>query len=291
MSSCSSPFPYSYQVAPQQQAALVRQTWLSRLRVRMLLFALSLFVRCMTSLAKATFRLWSWCVIISSIIVVFSHIRAVLQTSVRSALLARVHDTHVPVLEALYSNSEALLPLVLNDPSGYIQTVSDVLHSQTSPPSRHVIKAHLSFIASHLYPRVAGLPNGAALAKAVFETVFFPFLLFSKPRHRTAALVWEIIEAAEKSAQGAPSLSRYELLGGCLDAVRWEEAQHQPAEAEGENAYHATEALAKVDVIIAAKIAGMFTVLGEICISHAFLQRTWCPRAPLTRTSRSCSPS
>ncbi|GJE92911.1 U3snoRNP10 and BP28CT domain-containing protein [Phanerochaete sordida] len=164
--------------------------------------------------------------------------------STRSALLARVQDTHASIVEALYSKPAALLPLVLENPSEYLETVAQVLHAQATP-SRTVIKAHLTFIAGHLYPAVAALPDAGTLTTAVFQHVFFPLLLHSKPRQRTAALVWEVIEASEE-------LGRFELLGGAVDALRWEQAQ-KPAGAE--DGYGATEALAKANVTLAAKIA------------------------------------
>ncbi|EKM52689.1 uncharacterized protein PHACADRAFT_101069 [Phanerochaete carnosa HHB-10118-sp] len=173
--------------------------------------------------------------------------------SARSALLARVQDTHVPVLEVLYSNSTGLLPLLLEDPSGYLQTVSQILHSPASL-SRHVIKAHLSFIATHFYPSMVSQSNAGPLATAIYEQVFFPFLLHSKPRQRTASLVWEIIESTEKTAEGNAAFSRFELLGGVLEAVRWEAAQKQPG-TDAEGGHHNTEALAKANVTVAAKIA------------------------------------
>lgn len=148
--------------------------------------------------------------------------------------------------------------MLLADPVNYIQTTSQILHGQTTSPGRHIIKTHLSFIASHFYPNVASLPNADQLSTLVFEQVFFPFLLFSKPRQRTASLVWEIIKATEKSATGDAVLSRYELLSGCVEAVSWEEAKHQSTGTGGEDSYHSTEGLAKSNITIAAKIAGTF---------------------------------
>ena len=161
-----------------------------------------------------------------------------------------MQDTHVPVLEALYANSSALLPLLLEDPSGYLQIISQILHAQTSP-SRHVIRAHLNFIAMHFYPSVAALSNASQLTTAVYERIFFPSMLYSKPRQRTASLVWEIIESTEKTAEGSAFLSRFELLGGVLEAIHWEKAQKQSSE----DGYHNTEALAKANVTLVAKIA------------------------------------
>ena len=164
------------------------------------------------------------------------------------------------MLEALYSCHSALLPLLHGEPESYIQTVSQILHSQTTTPGRNLIRAHITFIASHFYASVTSLPDAGRLTALIFERVFFPLLLFSKPRQRTAALAWEIIEGTEKSAQGAAILSRYQLLGGCVEAIRWEESKHQSTDTGGGDSYHGTEGLAKINITIAAKVAGTFSL-------------------------------
>jgi U3 small nucleolar RNA-associated protein 10 len=162
------------------------------------------------------------------------------------------------VLEALYANHTALLPLVLNDPVAFIQTLSQVLHGRSPLPNRHVVKAHISFIAMRLYPNIAALSDGPKLTRMIFEQIVFPYLLFSKPRQKTASLVWEVIEATEKSTQGDLTLARFELLGGCVDALRWEQAQQKKATAQGDDSYQVTESLAKSNITVAGKIAGKY---------------------------------
>ena len=145
----------------------------------------------------------------------------------------------------------------MEDPTSYVTTVAQILHGQAAH-SRPLIKAHLSFIASHLYPTISTVSNATQLMGMVFQQVFFPFLLFTKPRQRTASLVWEVIEATEKSAEGTAILSRYEILGGCVEALRWAESQHQSPEASAneKESYHSTEGLAKANITLAAKLAG-----------------------------------
>lgn len=160
--------------------------------------------------------------------------------SIRSALLARVHDTHVTVLDALYSKPDTLLPLVSNDPLGYIQTLADVLHSSTSSPSRNLIRSHLRFVAGHLYPRLATHDNAKELTPAVFQQIFFPYLLYSKSRQKTASMVWDLIK---ENGDGDNSLSRYELLRECAERAQ-----------QGDD--DSLDALAVVNATVADRIAG-----------------------------------
>ncbi|KIP06398.1 hypothetical protein PHLGIDRAFT_128310 [Phlebiopsis gigantea 11061_1 CR5-6] len=197
------------------------------------------------------------------------------KASVCSALLARVHDTHVPVLEELYARHEVLTPLVMENPADYVTAVAQILHSQAAH-SRTTIMAHLSFIASHVYPSIHTAPNASLLKEIIFQQVLFPFLLFTKPRQRTASLVWEVIEATEKSAEGGAVLSRYELLGGCVEALRWEESLHQSSEASAseKDSYHSTEGLAKANITIAAKLAANIVASASFSSHLEFLLRT-----------------
>lgn len=88
----------------------------------------------------------------------------------------------------------------------------------------------------------------------IFEQVFFPFLLFSKPRQKTATIAWELIEKSEDGKAQEKAISHYELLNDTVEAVRWEEGKTPEGSAEG--SYEVTETMANVNIALAAKLAG-----------------------------------
>ncbi|THH26927.1 hypothetical protein EUX98_g7265 [Antrodiella citrinella] len=160
-------------------------------------------------------------------------------SSVRSALLTRVQDTNASVLEALYAESSLLLPVVLENLDDFIQTLARAIQLA----SKAAIKSHFTFVAKFLYPAVN---DRREWQDRIFHEIFFPFLLYSKSRQRAAVAVWEIIEDADKGVQASHSIGRHELLGGCIDAVRWQEASASQEESTGS---------AKLNLAIAGKIA------------------------------------
>ena len=176
------------------------------------------------------------------------------KTSIHTALVARVQDSNVSVLEALYAKPAQLVSVLLADVNTYVDTVAQVLHAPgPTPLGRAAVKAHLSFIIGHMYPSLtqANEPEHAA---QILDRVLFPYLLFSKPRQKTAALVWELVEAGEQT-QG--SVGRSALLAGCVDAVRWEERKSsEGGKTADEDSYRNTEIMATINLALAAKIAG-----------------------------------
>lgn len=129
--------------------------------------------------------------------------------------------------------------------SHYMESLSRTLQSA----SRHAIKLHLSFVANHLYPVVCSRQEWR---DSIFHDVFFPFLLYSKPRQKAAAAIWEILEGAGNAVERDASIESHELLGGCVETVRWHEASSQ--EDGGRNA----ELWEKINLAVASKIAGTF---------------------------------
>lgn len=61
------------------------------------------------------------------------------------------------------------------------------------------------------------------MVQKIFEKLVWPFLLWTKPRQKTAAVVWEILGSEEALAGPIKGLAGYELLTGCSDALKWEE--------------------------------------------------------------------
>ncbi len=161
------------------------------------------------------------------------------------------------MLEELYSEPAQLVSILMADPASYIGTLTHILHTSTGPsPGRKLVKLHLAVVASHLYPILAQGDN-KDMRDQVFYNIFFPFLLFSKPRQKIASLAWELIELSEKENSDA-ALGRHELLAGCADAVRWEEQRTSDTQTHDEDSYHATELLARVNLALAAKMAGEY---------------------------------
>lgn len=162
------------------------------------------------------------------------------QPSVYSALLARAHDTKASVIQALYSAPSAILPILSSSSESYIVAVTQALSTNSSRP---LIRAHLSFLASHF------CNANVSLIPEIFIKCFFPFLLFSKSKKETAKAVWEIIEA-EKDGIG-----KYEILQGCVDDWRWQ--SDKPA---GES----IDVMASTNMALAARMAGEWLLSGSL---------------------------
>ena len=96
------------------------------------------------------------------------------QASIQSALLGRIYDTHVGVLEALYASPDLFLLMIA--PTTSPQQLLDIIASQLfpTPPAREVLRAHVAFpVGPFIKPR----PDTAS---AVQQNALFPSLLASK---------------------------------------------------------------------------------------------------------------
>ncbi|KAF8154101.1 hypothetical protein B0H34DRAFT_800000 [Crassisporium funariophilum] len=127
--------------------------------------------------------------------------------SIRGALIARLQDTNVQVLEALYENPVDITPALSSDPAAYLSSLSLAVASSTAKPKRSVLRLHLAYLASHFW--ITAAPS---TREDIFHQIIFPFLLFSKPRQKTAELVWEIISSHLSQSTGS---SITEWLVGC----------------------------------------------------------------------------
>lgn len=177
------------------------------------------------------------------------------QVTIRSSLFARLQDTSLPVIEALYSNPEVLTKVILDTGvKDYADNVSGVLRDPSLTGSgkdgRSIVKLHVDFTINHLLlsPNTRGEGVDDANKVYLFYKVVFPLLLFSKPRRRTAKLVWECIKVAEKSALEGGGSGVFEVLSGCVGAVA-----HEEGETEGRN----VDAFVKANLAFASRIAGM----------------------------------
>ncbi|KAH9044915.1 hypothetical protein EDB83DRAFT_2406035 [Lactarius deliciosus] len=174
--------------------------------------------------------------------------------SFRSAFLARVHDPSITVLKALYSDPAVLLPVLLSDPSPFIKAVSEAVTSKPVQASRAILRMHLSFLASHLLPAVS-----QDVVEEAFSHAIFPFLLFSKPKFRTAQAVWEVVDAAQKSAPEA-GLACCESVQGCAEILKEEERhflEHAQTRKDKSNpsAFENTDVMRKVNLAVASRMA------------------------------------
>jgi len=157
------------------------------------------------------------------------------QDSVHSALLTRVQDTSTQVLDALYTNPVLVIPIFSRNSETFIAHLVSSLCSAGSKPARALLRTHFTFLASHFCPTVE-----PSVVGELFHKIFFPFMLFSKPRQRTAETVWETISDSE----AAGGLGKYELLGGC--ACLWKET----------NNTNLVEKMGALNLALASKIAG-----------------------------------
>lgn len=146
------------------------------------------------------------------------------------ALRSRVADTNATVIEALYNDPTAVLPIFSN-----LQFVEAVSSALAAPDvSRSVMHLHFTFIArdfSHANPD---------LAHDIFEHIFLPYLIFTKPRQKTTTLVWQSMSDSQ--------FTQYELLRGCTEILQ----THQVAD----GASRSTEEMATLNLALASCIAG-----------------------------------
>lgn len=163
------------------------------------------------------------------------------QSEIQAALLARLLDPSIPVLTALYANPSVTLTF-LGDT--YLGLITTLLNSATTSPSRHLVLTHLTFLIQHFIPAHPDLAT-----KAITECLW-PFLIFSKPRQKTVAAVWDLLEQETCSTE----ISTHDLLGGCLDAIRWEEGKVSTTSEENSSNANVDQ-MARVDLALANKLA------------------------------------
>lgn len=179
--------------------------------------------------------------------------------SLRSAFLARVHDSSVAVLKALYSEPSALLPVLLSDAPEFIKAVSGAVTAKPSHTSRAILRAHILFLALHFLPAVS-----QDVVEDAFLRAIFPFLLFSKPKFRTAQAIWEIVEAAQKNAPES-GLARCESLEGCVEIIKEEERRFlSDAKARKDksvpSAFENVDVMRRINLAVASRMAEIIVV-------------------------------
>ncbi|KAJ3898549.1 armadillo-type protein [Lentinula edodes] len=145
--------------------------------------------------------------------------------SIYEALSARVIDSDVGVIEALYDHSNggrSFFDIVIStkdNATQYLELVSGVLFpapphpgspasDATKPPKRPVVRAHLTFIVNKL---ASANPDwDSNWSNDIFHGLIFPYLLYSKSRGKTADAVWNILGEAKNS---------HAWIAGCAEAI------------------------------------------------------------------------
>ncbi|KAI0670242.1 hypothetical protein C8Q78DRAFT_1138718 [Trametes maxima] len=180
--------------------------------------------------------------------------------SISSTLLLRVYDTESAVLKALYTSSPevAVQAFTASSPSIYLEAVTQALHGTSAKPSRDAIRAHLTFFLTHFLPAQVVQEQDEETKRAMFRRVasdiILPLLLYTKPRAKAAQAVWEILEAAEDKGLDPTT---FELLGGCTEAVRWEQQRPGAAVKDKDSEKDSLDVglLTKINLAVAARIA------------------------------------
>ncbi|KAJ7054756.1 hypothetical protein C8F01DRAFT_1162846 [Mycena amicta] len=114
--------------------------------------------------------------------------------SICAALLARVQDTSMLVLKALYADT-TMLRAAMSDPHVYLDNLALALQAK---PKRQALQLQIRFLTT------ITAQGGASLEEEdIFHKILFPFLLFSKTRQHSAEIVWS-----------ATADSEFELLKG-----------------------------------------------------------------------------
>ena len=127
-----------------------------------------------------------------------------------------------------------------SDPQAYISSLSLAIGA-TEKPKRNVLRCHFTYLVSHFWTTVE-----ASTQELIFHQLIFPFLLFSKPRRKTAELVWETLG---KDLSKPLEASVNDWLAGCAALTKTEEAP------EG------NDFLNQINLSISTKIAGVFPFL------------------------------
>lgn len=163
---------------------------------------------------------------------------------IHSALLARIQDTSIHVLSALYEdeNASTIAPLFAQSSETYVSALSSTLASLAVKPKRPILKAHLTYLIKYVWPLLE-----LDAMDVTFHQALFPFLLFSKGRQKTADCVWEVIQQnVQESGAGS---KRCEWLSGC--AAIWKASAVQEKE-DGDG----LERMGTLNQLMSDKIAG-----------------------------------
>jgi U3 small nucleolar RNA-associated protein 10 len=186
-------------------------------------------------------------------------------TSLRGALRSRIADTAPTVLAALYAEPNQLLTVLNEDAESYIADVAAAVHPLDTSAPRALVRAHVDFLSFHFLP---SLPKNEAatnsLIRTAFEKVYFPYLLLSNPRHKTARVVW----ASMTDSRAEHGIGSFELVLGAADTYTWGMKDAETTEASIKKGANGKESekdpqvktMAKINVGVAARMAELAAV-------------------------------
>ena len=126
------------------------------------------------------------------------------KVSLQEALKERVWDDDQHVLEELYKSPELLLPVVSD--TSFVKTFSEFLAKRDM--ARPLLRLHFKFLCGEF---CSGNPS---LVTPTLLQVLFPFLLFTKPRQKSAGSIWDIVNSSV--------LAKHELLNGTKGILQGE---------------------------------------------------------------------
>jgi U3 small nucleolar RNA-associated protein 10 len=135
------------------------------------------------------------------------------QETIRGIFTARLQDTSAAVLETLYSDAVTTTSVFKSDVNEYLAGITVITSSQAKP-KRNILRLHLAYLLESFWPSVE-----EDVQETIFHQVLFPFLLFSKPRQKTAELVWSLLTTRAVSGPGPTKKNGSDWVAGCAELV------------------------------------------------------------------------
>ncbi|KAF4611649.1 hypothetical protein D9613_003824 [Agrocybe pediades] len=164
--------------------------------------------------------------------------------SIRGILSTRLQDTSITVLEALYSNPFVITPIFASDPSLYISNLSLAIDSQAKT-KRNVLRLHFSYLTQSFWAAV-----DSSVQEQVFHQIIFPFLLFSKPRQKTAELVWDSIDEHIEWIQGCAALVKQAPAEGTDPVDHMNQVNYEVADKIADNIVKSSKSSEHIKLVI-----------------------------------------
>ncbi|KZT53175.1 hypothetical protein CALCODRAFT_60703 [Calocera cornea HHB12733] len=149
--------------------------------------------------------------------------------SLCTALLARIADTEVEVLQVLYADPEKLLDAVAHE--DLFTTIKDTASAELP---RKSLLLHLTFVSSGLIKQDSELRE-----RALFD-IFLPHLLFIKSHNKTVTAVWDLLLSSD--------MAQSPILSGVSELIKSTIVTEDGAEVKHER-------LAELNSLVAKKIA------------------------------------
>lgn len=115
------------------------------------------------------------------------------QDTIHEALLARLYDPSAAVLTALYTPD--FIPIVSAAGTKYLTSLEDVLQSMAAPPSKAILRVHVTFLVGPYLSQQKHLHDQMGILN-----IIWPLMLASKKRKESVRVVWEVLSAVDAGA-------------------------------------------------------------------------------------------